>query len=71
MQEGSCSLNAVSQTQEYPAWRNRVTKEQNRMVWQMPVKTQKILCVVLDEAHELQVEKTMETLAQGPQTFYG
>ena len=31
----------------------------------MAVRIEKILCTVLDEAHERQVEETMETLSEG------
>jgi hypothetical protein len=34
-----------------PAWRNRATKKQKQMGWEMAVRIEKILCVVLDEAH--------------------
>jgi hypothetical protein len=37
----------------------------------MAVRTEKILCTVLHEAHKRQVEKTMETLAEGLEGFYG
>jgi hypothetical protein len=38
--------------------------------WEMAVRIEKILCTVFDEAHERQVEETMGTLAEGPETFY-
>jgi hypothetical protein len=31
----------------------------------MAVRIEKILCTVLDEAHERQVEETMDTLSKG------
>ena len=37
----------------------------------MAVRIEKILCTVLHEAHERQVEKTMKTLAEEPEGFYG
>jgi hypothetical protein len=54
-----------------PAWRNRATAEQKRKGWEMAVRIEKILCAVLDEAHERQVEETPETLSEGPEEFYG
>ena len=36
----------------------------------MAVRIEKILCAVLDEAHERQVEETMNTLSEGPEEFY-
>ena len=36
----------------------------------MTVRIEKILCTVLHEAHELQVEETMQTLADDPEGFY-
>ena len=53
-----------------PAWRNRATAEQKRKGWEMAVRIEKILCTVLDEAHKQQVEKTTETLSEGPEEFY-
>ncbi len=53
-----------------PAWRKRATAEQKRIGWEMAVRIEKILCTVLHEAHERQVEETMDTLAEGPEGFY-
>ena len=63
---------AVSWHRDYspPAWRNRATEEQKRIGWEMVVRIEKILCTVLHEAHRRQVEKTMETLEEGPEGFY-
>ena len=37
----------------------------------MAVRIEKILCTVLHESHERQVEETMDTLAEGPESeFY-
>jgi hypothetical protein len=36
----------------------------------MAVKIEKILCTVLHEAHQRQVEETMNTLSEGPEGFY-
>jgi hypothetical protein len=33
----------------------------------MAVRIEKILCVVLDEAHKRQVEETTDTLSEGPE----
>ena len=53
-----------------PAWRHRATEEQKHIGWEMAVRIEKILCTVLHEAHERQVEETMETLSEGPESFY-
>jgi len=53
-----------------PAWRNRATEEQKRIGWEMAVRIEKILCTVLHEAHNRQVEETMEALSEGPEEFY-
>ncbi len=53
-----------------PAWRNRATAEQKRIGWEMRMRIEKILCTVLHEAHEQQIEETMETLSEGPEAFY-
>jgi hypothetical protein len=36
----------------------------------MTVRIEKILCTVLHEAHERQVEVTMQTLSERPESFY-
>ena len=36
----------------------------------MAVRIEKILCMVLHEAHRRQVEETMETFGEGPESFY-
>jgi hypothetical protein len=53
-----------------PAWRNRATEGQQREGWEMAVRIEKILVAVLHEAHERQVEETIETLAEGSDGFY-
>ncbi len=53
-----------------PAWRRQATEEQKRIGWEMAVRIEKILCTVLHEAHEPQVEETMDTLSEGPEGFY-
>jgi hypothetical protein len=35
-----------------PAWRHRATEEQKRKGWEMEVRIEKMLYVVLDEAHK-------------------
>ena len=36
----------------------------------MALRIEKILCTVLHEAHERQVEETMDTLSEGAEDFY-
>ena len=36
----------------------------------MAVRIEKIICTLLHEAHERQVEETMETLSEGPEGYY-
>ena len=36
----------------------------------MAVRIEKILCTVLHEAHWRQVEEAMDTLYEGPESFY-
>ncbi len=50
---------------------NRATEEQKQVGWEMAVRIEKILCTVLHEAHERQVEKTITTLSEGPEGFDG
>ncbi len=52
------------------AWRNRATEEQKKKGWEMAVRIEKILCTLLHEAQNRQVEETMETLGEGPESFY-
>src|SRR5215212_4169340 len=65
-------LDATGWHRDYspPAWRNRATEEQKCKGWEMAVRIEKILCTVLHEAHERQVEETTDTLAEGPKGFY-
>jgi hypothetical protein len=51
-----------------PAWRNRATAEQKRLGWAMVVCIEKILCTVLHETHERQVEGTMVAHSEGSET---
>jgi len=53
-----------------PDWRNMATEEQKQVGWEMAVRIEKIIATVLDEAHERQVEVTMETRSEGPEDFY-
>ncbi len=39
-------------------WRHRATAEQKRAGWEMWVRMEKILCAVLNAAHEQQIEET-------------
>jgi hypothetical protein len=52
------------------AWRSRATEEQKKRGWEMVVRIEKIISTVLDEAHERQVEETMDTLAERPEGMY-
>jgi hypothetical protein len=36
----------------------------------MAVRIEKVLCTVLQEARRQQVEETMETLGEGPESFF-
>jgi hypothetical protein len=50
--------------------RNRATEEQKRIGWEMWVRMERILCTVLSEAREWQIEETMGVLEEGPENFY-
>jgi hypothetical protein len=52
------------------AWRNRTPEEHKRIGWEMTVRIEKVIALVLHEAHERQVEEVMETLSEGPEGFY-
>ncbi len=52
-------------------WRSRATEEQKRVGWEMAVRIEKILCTVLHEVHETQVEAAMDTLSEGPEGSTG
>lgn len=45
-------------------------EEQKREGWEMWVRMDKILCAVLREAHERQLDETMDALEDGPEDFY-
>ena len=51
-------------------WRHRATEEQKRQGWETWVRMDKIMCAVLREAHERQLEETMGALEVGPEGFY-
>ena len=36
----------------------------------MWVRMEKILCTMLNAAHERQIEETMDALSEGPESFY-
>ncbi len=42
-----------------PAWHSHATEKQKRVGWEMAVRIEKILCTVLHEAHERQLEEAM------------
>jgi hypothetical protein len=52
-------------------WRSRASDEQKRVGWEMWVRMEKIICTVLRETQERQVEETMDALGEGPERFYG
>jgi hypothetical protein len=54
-----------------PALCHRATAEQKRRGWETAVRIEMIICTVLHEAHERQIEETMATLSGGPDGFYG
>ena len=54
-----------------PALRHQATAEQDRRGWDTAVRIEKIICTVLPEAHERQIEETMATLSGRPDGFYG
>ena len=51
-------------------WRNRATDEQKRIGWEMWVRMDKIMCAVLREGNERQIEETMDALSDGPERFH-
>ena len=54
-----------------PAWRNRATEDQKRRGWEMAVRIEKIIAVVLHEARKEQVEEATDTLSGGRRGFTG
>jgi hypothetical protein len=48
----------------------RHERAEERRGWEMAVRTEKIVCVVLHEAFKRQVEEVMDTLEEGPERFY-
>lgn len=51
-------------------WRNRASEEQKKAGWEMWVRMDKIICKVLQEAHQRQLDETMKALEDGPERFY-
>jgi hypothetical protein len=51
-------------------WRHRATEEQKRVGWEMWVRMDRIMCTVLRDPHERQIEETMDALEDGPERFY-
>ena len=52
-------------------WRHRANEEQKRIGCEMWVRMDRIMCAVLREAHEGQVEEAMDALADGPKASTG
>ena len=52
-------------------WRSRATGEQKRVGWEMWVRMEKIIAMVLDEAHKRQAEEVIDAVEEGPESFYG
>jgi len=50
--------------------RNRATEEHKREGWEMRVRMDKIMCTVRREAHEWQIEETLDALSDGPERFW-
>ena len=50
-------------------WRNRATVEQKQIDWEIWVRMEKIIAVVLHEVHLRQVEVAIDALEEGPETF--
>lgn len=40
------------------------------MGWKMWVRMEKMICTVLEAAHEKQAEEVMDAFAEGPEGFY-
>ncbi len=53
------------------AWRHRADEEKKRVGWEMWVRMEKIIAMVLQEAHERQVGEAIDALEEGPEGFYG
>ncbi len=51
-------------------WRHRATEEHKRVGWEMWVRMARIMCAVLREAHERQIEETIDALSDGPEGLY-
>jgi hypothetical protein len=52
------------------AWRDRTPEGQKRIGWEMALKIEKIIALVLHVAHERQVEEVMHRLSGGPEGLY-
>lgn len=52
-------------------WRSRATEEQKRAGWEMWVRMEKIIAVVLKKVHGRQTEEAMNAFEEGPEGFYG
>ena len=51
-------------------WRRQASEEQKRVGWEMWVRMEKIIALVLHEAHKHQVEETLASLREGPEGLY-
>jgi hypothetical protein len=51
-------------------WRSHATEEQRRIGWEVWVQMEKIVCTVLNAAHERQIEVTMDAFEEGSESFY-
>ena len=51
-------------------WRIWADEEQKRVGREMWVRMEKVVAVVLHEAHRLQIEEAMDALEEGPEGFY-
>lgn len=51
-------------------WRNHATSEQKQVGWEMWVRMERIICTVLEQARQKQIDETMDALEEGPEGFY-
>ena len=51
-------------------WRSRATEGQKLVGWEVWVRMEKIIAMVLHEAYERQVGEAMDALEEGPEGFY-
>ena len=61
-----CETRSVGTATTPPVWRNRATKKQGREGWEMALRIT-IIVMVLDEAHERQVQEVMHPRCEGPE----